>query len=111
LSSDGVSDDTGEAEFIHLPDDIDAFATSGQQQSSDLLPQSAHDNVEREISNSDIGHHCEIDVFLSQLNTSVALPNTGISPVDLIPDLMRSDLYVLIASHVRAKLPLIRLQS
>ena len=111
MSSDGTSDDTGEAGFIHLPDDIDTFATSGQQSSSDLLPQGTRDNLKREASNSNIGNHCEIDVFLSQLSSSVALPITGLSPIDFIPDPMRSDLYVLIASYVRAKLSLTRLQS
>jgi hypothetical protein len=119
LSSDGISDDTGEdgsirpldeVQSLRLPDEIDTFANSGQRSFSDLLPQDARYCFESDSSNSDLANNFEVDIALSQLSSSLVLPVTELSPVNFICDLMRSELYVQRAFLVRAKLSLTGLQ-
>jgi hypothetical protein len=116
-----MSDQAGEHESIRLPDDnqpiclpdedqstsrpeeFDAFAHLRQRSFSDLIPQDARYCFESDSSNSDLANGFEADIALSQLSSSLVLPITGLSPVNFISDLMRSDLYVLTVSHTGAK--------
>lgn len=113
LSSDKISEEvgTGEDELIRLPEEIDTSATSGLQAFSDLGSQDARDCFESEVSNNDPANGFDVDVALAQFGSSLVLPITGLSPVNFISDLMRSDLYVETTSDVGAKHSLTRLQS
>jgi hypothetical protein len=92
LSGDGTSEDTGEEEFTQLPGETDIFAASEQQLFSELIPQDARDFFEKEASSSDLTNNLEVDMTFSQLNSSMAFPSAGISPVEFISEPMRSDL-------------------
>ncbi|ENI04527.1 hypothetical protein COCC4DRAFT_196659 [Bipolaris maydis ATCC 48331] len=107
LSSDRTSEDTTDDDFIRLPDDLDTFATPGQQPFSDLVPQDARDFFEKEASSSDLSHNFEVDSLFSQLNSAMPLPITRLSPVDFISEPMRSDLSHLYFDRVHSFFPIL----
>ncbi|KAF9698487.1 hypothetical protein EKO04_003887 [Ascochyta lentis] len=92
ISSDGISEDTGEDEFKCLSDEIDSFVTPERQSFSELIPQGATDIFEKEASSSGLSNGVGVDVAFLQSSSHLALPMTGLSPVELISDLMRSEL-------------------
>jgi hypothetical protein len=93
LSSEGI-EETGEDEFMRFPDESDPFPTLGQQSFSDLITPGSRDGFEQDGSNSSSSNGCGVDFVFSQPISGMALPLTGLSSVDFISDLMRSDLYV-----------------
>lgn len=83
-----------EDQSIRRPEEFDAFAHMRHRSFSELIPQDARYCFESDSSNSDLANGFEADMALSQLSSSLVLPITGLSPVNFISELMRSDLYV-----------------
>ena len=79
---------------MRFPDESDTFPGLGQQSFSDLITPGSRDGFEQDGSNSSSSNGCGVDFVFSQPISGMALPLTGLSSVDFISDLMRSDLYV-----------------
>jgi hypothetical protein len=79
---------------MRFPDESDTFPGLRQQSFLDLITQGSRDGFEQEVSNSSSSNGCGVDFVFLQPISGVALPLTGLSSVNFISDLMRSDLYV-----------------
>ena len=88
LSSEGL-EDTGEDEFIRFPDETNTFP---DQSFPDLVPAYSQDGIEIEGSNSSSTNGFGVDIVFSQPGSTMTLPLAGLSPINFISDLMRSDL-------------------
>ncbi|XPS72492.1 hypothetical protein M3J07_004644 [Ascochyta lentis] len=104
---DGISEDTGEDEFKCLSDEIDSFVTPERQSFSELIPQGATDIFEKEASSSGLSNGVGVDVAFLQSSSHLALPMTGLSPVELISDLMRSELDHLYFDKIHSFFPIL----
>jgi hypothetical protein len=79
---------------MKFPDESNPFPTLGQAAFTDLITQESRDAFEQDGSNSSSSNGCGVDFVFSQPISGMALPLTGLSSVDFISDMMRSDLYV-----------------
>ncbi|KAF2996707.1 hypothetical protein E8E13_005551 [Curvularia kusanoi] len=106
LSSEGI-EDTGEEEFIRFPDETDTFSGLNQQNFPDIVAPGSRDGLEPEGSNSSGSNGCSVDFVFSQPISNMALPLTGLSSINFISDLMRSDLNHLYFDRVHSFFPIL----